>query len=224
MAARRAAKNEMATRERLLEAAIALFGEHGYAATGTSAICERAGVAKTALYHHFGNKEGLLAEVIERIELSWIEEIQKGVYRVPDAEGRIETLLRSFRDIVQTSPHLWRLPAMAVLEQGDHSPRIRDAMTKVWARSEAALVQGIEDSIGLSLPDLDLVAHTVVSLLQFAMLKQITEPDPARLDREFAELALTLKLLVWVRLPYELQQQLHGMGPPVIPHHQSTED
>ena len=209
--------SEPGSREKLLEAAIALIGESGYAATGIGAICARAGLAKTALYHHFGSKEGLLAEVIEHVETGWIEALQKRVYRAPGVEGRIEALIEGWSAIATESPHLWRLPIIAGLEQAEQSPRIREALAKVLARAETALAEGIEDTLGRKLPDLDVVAHTVIGLLQTAMLKQIAMPDPIRLRRELAELALTLKLLVWVRLPYDVQRAIHEMGPPALP-------
>ena len=54
------------TRERLLGAAISLFSEQGYAATGTRAIAARAGCNVALISHYFGSKEGLLREVIVR--------------------------------------------------------------------------------------------------------------------------------------------------------------
>jgi len=54
------------TRERLLSAAISLFSEQGYAATGTRAIAARAGCNVALISHYFGSKEGLLREVIVR--------------------------------------------------------------------------------------------------------------------------------------------------------------
>src|SRR3954471_12078484 len=54
------------TRERLLEAASALFSEQGYAATGTRAIAARAACNVALISHYFGSKEGLLREVIVR--------------------------------------------------------------------------------------------------------------------------------------------------------------
>ena len=204
------ASRETGSRERLLEAAIALFGERGYAATGVDAVCRRAGLARTALYHHFGNKEGLLAEVIEQVETQWIEALQKRVYLEAGIEQRIEALLDGWVAIAQESPHLWRLPLVAQLEQAEHSERVRHALARVWIRAEQALVQGIEDTLGRELPDLDLVAHTVIALLQSSMLRQIAQPDPARLTRELRELVRTLKLLVWARLPYEDQRAVHA--------------
>jgi TetR/AcrR family transcriptional regulator len=54
------------TRERLLEAAILLFSEQGFAATGTRAIAARARCNVALISHYFGSKEGLLREVIVR--------------------------------------------------------------------------------------------------------------------------------------------------------------
>ena len=47
------------TRRRLLEAAIELFAELGYARASTRAIARRAGVSLPALQYYFGGKEGL---------------------------------------------------------------------------------------------------------------------------------------------------------------------
>jgi AcrR family transcriptional regulator len=51
-------------REQLLEAAMGLFSEHGYAATGTRAIAARAKCNVALISHYFGSKEGLLREVL----------------------------------------------------------------------------------------------------------------------------------------------------------------
>jgi TetR/AcrR family transcriptional regulator len=53
-------------KERLLEAAIGLFSEQGYDATGTRAIAARAKCNVALISHYFGSKEGLLREVIVR--------------------------------------------------------------------------------------------------------------------------------------------------------------
>ncbi|GGO90699.1 TetR/AcrR family transcriptional regulator [Wenjunlia tyrosinilytica] len=52
-----------ATSGDLLDAARELFARDGYAATSLEAVCERAGVSKGGLYHHFRNKEDLFRVV-----------------------------------------------------------------------------------------------------------------------------------------------------------------
>jgi len=54
------------TRHKILNAAIDLFSEVGYAAAGLGEIIERAGMTKGALYHHFDSKEALATAIIEQ--------------------------------------------------------------------------------------------------------------------------------------------------------------
>ncbi len=54
------------TRDRILDAAEALFIEHGFAATSVRAIAHDAGVNLAASNYHFGSKNGLFAAVLHR--------------------------------------------------------------------------------------------------------------------------------------------------------------
>jgi AcrR family transcriptional regulator len=51
-------------RQLLLDAASELFAADDYASTSTISIAERAGVAESALFRHFGSKPGLLAAAV----------------------------------------------------------------------------------------------------------------------------------------------------------------
>jgi len=54
------------TRQRLLDAALTLFSQRGYAATGIREILGLAGVTQPTLYHHFADKASLLQALIEQ--------------------------------------------------------------------------------------------------------------------------------------------------------------
>ena len=56
------------TRAALLSTARRVFSEHGYAATSMDDLTAQAGLTRGALYHHFGDKQGLLAAVVEQID------------------------------------------------------------------------------------------------------------------------------------------------------------
>jgi len=56
-----------ATREALIGAAIEIFGRDGFAATGTRAVAEAAGVNQALIAYHFGGKAGLYLAAIEYI-------------------------------------------------------------------------------------------------------------------------------------------------------------
>ena len=53
-------------RNRILETASALFYREGVRAVGVDLVVERAGVAKTSLYRHFGTKDDLIAAFLAR--------------------------------------------------------------------------------------------------------------------------------------------------------------
>lgn len=57
--------------ERLLEAAGALFYDHGITAVGVDRIAEQAGTTKKTLYDRFGSKEGLTVAYLRRRCDTW---------------------------------------------------------------------------------------------------------------------------------------------------------
>lgn len=61
---RRTAAQAAATRRDLVEAAVAVFGERGFAAAKLDEIASRAGVTRGALYHHFENKEDVYDSIL----------------------------------------------------------------------------------------------------------------------------------------------------------------
>ena len=56
------------TRASLISTARRVFSEHGYAATSMDDLTAQAGLTRGALYHHFGDKRGLLAAVVDQID------------------------------------------------------------------------------------------------------------------------------------------------------------
>lgn len=55
------------TRERIIRAAEVLFARDGYAATSMRQITDIAGVNIAAVNYHFGSKENLLTEILDRV-------------------------------------------------------------------------------------------------------------------------------------------------------------
>jgi TetR/AcrR family transcriptional regulator len=66
-----------AARQRLLQAALDLFTEKGYAATSVREIVDTAGVTKPMLYYYFKNKEGIYLEMF-REPFAYFSEILDG--------------------------------------------------------------------------------------------------------------------------------------------------
>lgn len=64
-------RSELAPRERILETAYRLFYTQGYNQTGINQIIEESKVARASLYQHFGSKEILGLEYIEKVREDW---------------------------------------------------------------------------------------------------------------------------------------------------------
>ncbi|MFV5490073.1 TetR/AcrR family transcriptional regulator [Acinetobacter sp. ASP199] len=56
------------TRKKLIQVARRAFGEYGYADTSMDKLTAEAGLTRGALYHHFGDKKGLFAAVVDQID------------------------------------------------------------------------------------------------------------------------------------------------------------
>jgi AcrR family transcriptional regulator len=97
-----------ATRARVLEAAAALFVEHGYTATTIQVIAERADVSPETVYATFGNKRSLLAELVDIsiagdiaappvLEQAWVRQLREE----PDVRRRLRMLAGQGRSILE---------------------------------------------------------------------------------------------------------------------------
>jgi AcrR family transcriptional regulator len=185
----------LASRERILDMAVELFAERGYAATPVDLVCRRADTTPTALYWHFGSKEGLLAAALDRVAGAWIESIQKSVYMVGDPMERLDRAIDGLRSLVEDHPHLLRLMLLVMLERGDSDPQARATLQRIFDRARAAVTAGIQDAVG-PIRDADLIAHVAISLLQGAALRRQLEPADTDLERIFRFARRTLALLV----------------------------
>jgi AcrR family transcriptional regulator len=162
------------TRERILAAAVELFGSKGYSATSVGEIEAAAGLVPRSggLYKHFESKRALLdaafqrrAEVAERTR-QMAAELFRGDVR---AEARVYGI-GSLRNIAADQALL-----RIVMREGDNSPELRDEFharivssghraTVDWLRKAAELTGAPE-------PDLDgLAALLLGSIIDYCVL------------------------------------------------------
>ena len=87
-----------ATRDALVQAALELFTERGYAGVGTEEIVTRAKVTRGALYHHFTDKRDLFRAVFERVEGELMEGIGARMEATDDPWELMLAGMRSFLD------------------------------------------------------------------------------------------------------------------------------
>lgn len=84
---------ESSVRKRLMDAAILLFTNRGYAATSVREIVEMAGVTKPALYYHFESKEGIYLAILEELVKTADHVLEASRVEQGTARERIEGFL-----------------------------------------------------------------------------------------------------------------------------------
>jgi AcrR family transcriptional regulator len=165
------------TRERILEAATELFAQRGYAGTGVDRLAERSGIAKTAIYYHFGNKEGLLAAVLARAAAVWIENIRRAAERAGTPEEALDQALAGMRAMVDERPWILKLLLLLTLEVADEKPEIRKAMGEIFLRARQTIVAGLREALGIDVPGADAVGNVMLGLLQAAVVGRELDPQ-----------------------------------------------
>jgi AcrR family transcriptional regulator len=187
------------TRERILEAATELFAQRGYAGTGVDRLAEKSGIAKTAIYYHFGNKEGLLASVLDRAASVWIDNIKQAADRAESAEESLDRALAGMRAMVDERPWILKLLLLLALEVADEKPEIRKAMGEIFLHARQTIVAGLRDRIGAELPGADAVGNVMLGLLQAVVVGRQLDPTLS-VDEAFDNMRRIVVFMVASRL------------------------
>jgi AcrR family transcriptional regulator len=200
------------TRERLLDAAIEMFAERGYAATGVDALCRRAGVAKTGLYWEFQNKVGLLNAVIDQVVAQWVDEIREAS-RAGAPRDRLDSALAAMRARVKERPELFRVLLVVMAERTQVDEEAREALRRFYDSAHTSLASGIRESVGdaLDTERLELVCHLILALIQGTFLRAQVFGD-GDIDRMFTAVRSAILLIIREHIA-NLQGQTTLLGP-----------
>ena len=155
--------------ETLLAVAVAVFNERGYEATSMDELAVRAGVTKSAIYHHVPGKEELLRLAVGRALDGLFAVTREPEATTGPAIGRLEHVVRgSVRVLTAELPFvtlLLRVRGNSPVEQAALGRR-RD-----FDRVVTELVRAAEDE-GDVRPDVD---PAVTSRLLFGTVNSLTE-------------------------------------------------
>lgn len=103
---------ERARRAQIVQCAIELIGERGYAESSVAKIAERAGVAKSVVLYYFRGKDELVGAIVTEIYLAAAAKMLPAIDAEQSAKGKLAAYIRSNADYLQTH-HGY---AMALLE------------------------------------------------------------------------------------------------------------
>ncbi|WP_317447411.1 helix-turn-helix domain-containing protein [Streptomyces collinus] len=179
-------------REEVLAAAAELFTAHGYTATSTRAVAERAGLRQASLYHYFDGKEAILAALLEGTVRPSLEIARELVTRTGTAaEARLWALCHSDVLLLCGGPHnpgaLYLLPE-AQTERFAVFHQVRAELKAAYGE----LLADTEPGAALTTEELALRTDLVFGLTESVILVRRADPgrDPRVLAPATADAAL----------------------------------
>lgn len=189
-----------ATRERLLVAAVELFGERGVLGSSVEEICERAGFTRGAFYSNFESKDELCLDVLRRKGEQYLSAMQAAIEVIPDVPGTAggtEGLIRDAVAVFLEAQPKKVAELVAMMELRLHAlrtPELREGWLAVHegiSRSTASLLEVALSRVGatLSLPAaqvIELLGAVYENTVSLSLLRG--ESRPADLAEQLAAL------------------------------------
>ena len=112
-----AGRAEGDSRSRILDAALDLMAEQGFAGTSISMVCRRSGLPPSSTYWHFGSKEGLLAATVEHGAGKWLAAMPRWDHLEGSPEDRLRLMLKNAAESLANRPAFMRILILLPLER-----------------------------------------------------------------------------------------------------------
>ncbi len=188
--ARRTRADMEATRAALLATARKVFSEHGYANTSMDDLTAQANLTRGALYHHFGDKKGMLAAVVAQIDAEMDARLEAISESAEDPWDGFRERCRAYLEMA-LEPEIQRIvlrDARAVL--GGTTP---DAQRHCIASMQRLINRLIQQDVVAEVDPEALASLIYGSLEEAACWIAESEDGSVRLARSLAALELLLR-------------------------------
>lgn len=161
----------VATRARILDAALALFRERGYEAATMRAIAERAGVSLGNAYYYFGSKEHLIQAFYSRTHAEHVAAVGDRLESMRDLRSRLLWVMRTKLETIEPyhpfAALLFRSaadPRSPLNPFSDESEPLRQEATALFARVVERARGPIAQDLRAELPGLLWLYHMAIVL------------------------------------------------------------
>ncbi len=170
------------TRARILGAALELFSQNGYEATGVAEICQRCDMSKGAFYHHFPTKQAVFLELMEE----WLGGLEKELTALAERASSVPEALREMVSRMQGVMQVADGRLSFFLEfwtQARRDPEVWERTIRPFRQYQslfARLIQKGIDEGSFRAVDANTVSHALVSMAVGLLLQGIVDPAGER--------------------------------------------
>ena len=129
------ARSAKQARKAIIDAALSLFAQHGFAAVSIRAVALTAGVSQGLIYHHFADKNALwaAASASSRDEVLAVVEQHPRYLAATCPWEQLQCLLLLAVEYIRSHPEIVRLRQWGALQNpSQHARTLPDAPTKLF--------------------------------------------------------------------------------------------
>ena len=123
-------------RDRLFEAAAAVFARAGYAEASAEAIAREAGMSKATFYEHFANKEECILALFDTASAETLQAMAQATAAAgDDPRERMRAGARAFLDMLAEHPNESQTLLVEVIGAGERGADRRDNIFAAFAQA-----------------------------------------------------------------------------------------
>lgn len=170
----------------VLERAIDVFWQCGYAGTSLRDLTQATGLSSAALYHRFNDKSGLFVEALRRYADEGLVERLARLSAVADPLGGIGDFLNELIDMSLADPqHRGCLLVNTALDGAEISIEARDLVRTRFAEVERFFAERLQRAVAIGTldPKMDVAASATALLGAVFAIRVMArlDPNPVRL-------------------------------------------
>lgn len=188
-------EQKRATRNALIDAALALSAERGFSSLSLRSVAKKAGLAPTSFYRHFANMDELGLGLVDEVGMSLRQLVREARRRVDDTgQGSvIRASIQTFLGFVEKNGNLFRL----LLGGGAGSPpHFRQAISKEIQRFTDDLAEDLIREAEATQQPIAHVHHAAEAMVTVAFNLGASSIDLPREER----LAIIERIIIEVRI------------------------
>ncbi len=142
---RKRTRIQIANEERILDAAVKAFADHGFRGATIDQIAEAAGMSKPNLLYYFSNKQALYQAVLERILDTWLQPL-KELDANGDPRQEIRAYIRRKLEMSRTHPVESRLFATEIIQGAPVLGTVLQTDLRTLVDAKAKVIKGWIDA------------------------------------------------------------------------------